>query len=159
MFALQSMGPELVKALLQGVIALAITYLAVRWALTRYKTEKTWERRLTAYADIVSALSEMRLVAGRSADDIEGMGEHGETTDAELVRRYRAARRNFEGASALAHLLLPEKTASLMVNLDRELRAIDEPDRWTAFNLEYSLLDDALHELIADGRKQLGLSK
>lgn len=148
---------ELAKVLMQGAVALLVGFFAVRWALKRYKSEKTWERRLSAYADIVSALSEMRLVVGRWADEMESGREYNQSISPEMRGRYSAARRAFEGSSALARLLLPEDTHTLITKLDQDIAAIDEPDRWTAVNIEFSLIDDALHTLTAKGRTELGL--
>ena len=39
---------ELSKLAVQFIGALVITWLAVKWALSRYKAEKTWELRMAA---------------------------------------------------------------------------------------------------------------
>ena len=43
-----NVGLELAKLAAQFFGALVVARLAVGWALRRYKTEKTWERRLAA---------------------------------------------------------------------------------------------------------------
>ena len=146
---------ELGKLVVQGSMTALVAWLAVRWALSRYKTERTWERRLTAYADVVAALDEMRLVQGRWADEIEGARQRTKASEAEHHGRYRDARRRFEGTVAVARLLLPEETATLLVTLEREIEAADHTDAWAGHNLEYSLIDDAMGELVAQGRRAL----
>jgi hypothetical protein len=152
-------GFELGKICLQAIGAMGIAWLAVRWALSRYKSEKTWERRLAAYADVVSALSEMRLVVGRWIDELESGDHVSGKSKAELQERYQGGRRRFDDALAVARLLLPKETSSALSELDGLIEGIDDPDPWKALNLQYSMLDDALHTLTLQGRAALGMSE
>lgn len=153
---LQQVAFELGKVVLQGAVTAFVAWFAVRWALSRFKVEKTWERRLGAYADVVSALDEMRLVQGRWADELEGARRRSDPSSLEHADRYRAARRRFEGTVAVARLLLPAETATLLTTLERDIEAADHSDAWAGHNLEYSLIDDAMGELVAQGRRALG---
>lgn len=146
---------ELCKVGLQGTVTAFVAWFAVRWTLSRFKVEKTWERRLGAYADVVCALDEMRLIQGRWADELEGGRQSSHTSTLEYADRYHAARRRFEGTVAVARLLLPAEAATLLTTLRREIETADHYDAWTGHNLEYSLIDDAMSELVAQGRRPL----
>jgi hypothetical protein len=150
---------ELVKLAIQAAGAIFVARLAVRWALNRYKEEKTWERQLTAYADVLAALGEMRLINGKWADEVEGGASYTPEYKQMHQERYRAARRKFDEALAVASLVLPKPTNVLLHKLDRNLAGVTYEDIWDAYNQEYSLIDDALAELTAQGRDALGFTK
>lgn len=148
---------EVAKLAVQFVGAIAVARLAVRWALSRYKDEKTWERQLTAYVEVCSALGEMRLIVGRWADEIEGAGKrYSEEFKKKSAERYSAAKRNIENAGAVARLILPPETNGVLSKLAIDLDGIDFEDPFDAYNLEYSLIDDALATLHVQGRSVLG---
>lgn len=150
---------ELVKLAIQAAGAIFVARLAVRWALNRYKEEKTWERQLAAYADVIAALGDMRLIVGRWADETEGATTYTDEYKNLHKDRYRAAKRKFEEALAVASLILPKDTHSLLHKLDMDIEKITYDDIWDAYNQEYSLIDDALAELTTQGRDALGFTK
>jgi hypothetical protein len=49
---------EVIKLIVQFSGALIIARLTVQWALGRFKTEKSWERQTTAFAEILASLRE-----------------------------------------------------------------------------------------------------
>jgi hypothetical protein len=149
---------ELAKLTLQLLGALIVARLAVKWALNRYKSERTWERQLSAYADAVTAVSEMRLVVGRWLDDEMEDKSDSEERKAEHEQRYRLARRRLEEGLAAAVLILPNRTADglkqLMIDIDNAPRAETYFDHLEG---QYSLLNQASNKLIEQGRLNLGL--
>lgn len=149
---------ELVKLALQLSGALIVARLAVKWALNRYKSEKTWERQLSAYADAVTAVSEMRLVVGRWIDDEIENKQASDEHDAEHAQRYRSARRRLEEGLAAAVLILPNRTSGalkqLMIDMDNAPRAENYLDHLEG---QYTLLNKAANEVTEQGRQNLGL--
>ena len=147
---------EVCKLIAQFFGAFLIARLAVRWALRRYKSEKTWERQLSAYVDAVTALSEMRQVVGSWSDEVL---EHRSTTpehDAELRDRYQKSKRRLDEGVAAALLLLPKDTAKLLSGLEREIqRSREGYDQLLDLDSQYEVLDKALKRLIAEGRRVL----
>jgi hypothetical protein len=145
------------KLATQLVGAILVTWLAVGWALRRYKAEKTWERRLAAYVDAVSALSEMRLVVGAWIDEIEESRESAPEATARQIQRYRSAHRRLEEGAAAALLLLPRDTTDLLNGLDRKIEKarrgeIEHDD----LESEYAVLSDVLKRITELGRADLG---
>jgi hypothetical protein len=150
---------ESAKLLLQFAGALVIARLAVNWALSRYKSEKTWERRLSAYVDAVTAISEMRLVTARWYDEIL---EHREPTEENRnirQERYQKARRRLDDGIAAARLLLANSTADALEDLERKLeRNGNQGDLVEALDNEIGHLTEALNLLIEQGRRSLAIS-
>lgn len=146
---------ECVKLAAQAITALAVARFAVRWALSRFKQEKVWERRLSAQADILVALAEMRRLYGRWIDEIETRRAASEEVDREHRDRYRAAVRKLEEAIPLAQLLLPEATNQILINLERDRENIYTGDQYRDYDAEYGLLDGAINALVQHGRELL----
>ena len=150
-------GFELAKLTLQALGAIFVARLAVRWALSRYKEEKTWERRLAAYAEVVAALSEMRFIVGKWIDEIEGHSRNDPTQDS-YSERYKNAIRKFEEGTAISSLILESETRGTLTKLENDLDNVNDPDPYDGYSSMYSLIDDALVELTAQGRASLDLS-
>lgn len=148
---------EAIKLSAQFIGALVVARLAVNWALRRYKSEKTWERRLAAYVDAVAALSEMRLVVGRWMDEIENRREPSVEVTAKQRDRYQSARRRLEERMAAALMLLPGETADLLSGLGRKIeKAHQGEDEHTDLDAEYVVLSGTLSSVIELGRANLG---
>lgn len=148
---------EWIKLGLQLVGALVVARLTVRWALSRYKAEKTWERRFGSYVEAITALSEMRLVVGQWIDAIEEQRALPWETQQQERARYDDAKRKLDEATAAALLLLPESSSDLLKRVELDVaNAKGTKDRWTDLNKEYSILEDALTDLITLGRENVG---
>ena len=148
---------ELCKLALQAGGAIFVARLAVRWALARYKEEKTWERQLAAYVDVCTALGDMRLIIGKWADQEEGVVNYSEDFQSRMGERYHAAKKNMENTVAVASLILPRETHNLLHQLEIDLEKVKCPeDRYEEYNAKYLLIDDALVALTKQGRQALG---
>lgn len=141
-------------ALAQFLGALLIAWAAVQWALSRYKSEKTWERQLTALTEAVVALSEMRTLVGRWYDEALLRRDPPEEESERQAADYRqAVRRLREGVSA-AQLVLPKAVADKLTRLIAELESSKRGDCYEeALDNEYSVINRALNDLLVDGRK------
>jgi hypothetical protein len=148
---------EIIKLCIQLGGALLIARLAVSWALNRYKSEKAWERKLAAYVDAVTALSEMKLVVGRWIDELEESRSTSPDWDTMQYNRYQSARRRLEEGVATALLLLPEKTTDLLTGLNRSIESCrGGQDQLLDLEEEYGVLSQTLKQVIEVGRENLG---
>ena len=53
---------DILKLAIQGIGALLIAHLTVHWAIQTFKSQKSWERDATTYAELVAALREMKRI-------------------------------------------------------------------------------------------------
>ncbi|WP_144223624.1 hypothetical protein [Mesorhizobium amorphae] len=153
---------EAVKLLLQFCGALYIAWRTVRWALRRYKDEKHWERKLTAYSELTTALATLlNIVAEWEDQEITSRPPHGFTAEA-LRDSYWSARQKLEEARSTAMLLLPAKIADLLDDLVTALARndVDESHRHEVEQLdkEWKLVKDARDAIVAIGKGDLQLS-
>lgn len=151
----ETLAWEFAKLAAQALTALVVARLAVRWALSRFKQEKVWERRLSAQVDILVALAEMRRVYGRWIDELETHRSADKEADREHRDRYRAAARKLEEAMPLAQLLLPLEVSSALHQLEQDRENLCTGEQYDDYNKQYSLLDDAIAELVQNGRQLL----
>lgn len=148
---------EAVKLALQFLGALAIARLTVTWALRRYKAEKSWERRLAAYVDVVTAIGEMQHVIRRWMTDVEEHRDPSEDWNKAQRERYQAARRRLDEGAAAASLILSRETTATLSALRRDLEnAPDRHDYYKSLEHDYDLLAKALKSVVEQGRGSLG---
>jgi hypothetical protein len=148
---------ETIKLVIQFGGAMLIAKLAVSWALKRYKSEKAWERKLAAYVDAVTVLSEMKLVVGRWIDELEQRRSASTDWDEMQYKRYQSARRRLDEGFATALLLLPAKTTDVLTELDRSIDSCKQGyDQYLDLENEYHVLSQALKRVIEFGRENLG---
>lgn len=149
---------ETIKLAAQLAGALLVAWLAVRWALQRYKREKAWERRLQTYADIVQVLGDMISIQLRWIDELEGQGRFSEEYRAKLSERYQTARFKLDEVRSHAMLLLPDETNGtirwLYASMD-QAPTNDGPYEYHSTVQES--LNYALVEILEQGRKTLGV--
>lgn len=146
---------ETIKLLAQAALAAGVAYFAVRWALSRFKREKTWERRLSAYADAVAAMSEILFILGLWMEAIENNREHNEKIREDQISKYKDATARLRDSTAIARLIQPNETYQMLHTLEMDIENITECDAHTAYCLEYSLIEDALVQLTNQGRASL----
>jgi hypothetical protein len=149
---------ESIKLVAQLVGALVVARLAVEWALRRFKKEKSWEKRLQAYTDVILAIGEMLAVKKALLEEIEQMFVWSASYKDELNRRYQISRIKLEESRAMASLLLPDETAATIRWLFSSLEQIPEdiaPDqRHSEFIASLSTASD---KILEQGRKSLGV--
>ncbi|OQP86009.1 hypothetical protein BTR14_13075 [Rhizobium rhizosphaerae] len=145
---------ELIRLAAQLVGAIFVAKLAVQWALLRFKSEKSWERQVTAIVDVVTAMGAMKRVSKRWLDDFYSDSNTTEPYMAQLRALHREAELKLEQVSAAARLILPEKLANHIELTERKLRSIDDcPNYEEMLILELEILDNRSEELITMGRE------
>ncbi len=149
---------ELIKLIAQLGGALLIAWLAVRWALQRYKKEKSWEKRLQAYTDVILAIGEMLTVHQSWLQEIEEGFAWTSEFKAGLSRRYQISRGKLDEARAMASLLLPDDTAATLRSLISALEQIPEDISAHQRHSEaIEKLSVAIEKIVTQGRTSLGV--
>jgi hypothetical protein len=132
-----------------------IGWLAVRWALGRYKREKMWEHRLTAYTKAVAAVGEMLVISSHHLADAEQRVERTKEYQNLMTARFRAAKAEFQQSIAISRLTLPAETYDTLVKLDRDLHSNDGDTLQELYDGEVALLRRALDQIVGQGRSAL----
>jgi len=151
---------EGLKLAVQAIVALGVARLTVVWALSRYKAEKVWERRLGAHADLVTALGEMRRINGAWMIEEEEGRELTEDFRQIQSKRYGDASRKVQEVSAVARLLLDKSTITLLDEMENGLaEARSSLSYWEHLDADGYVLRVALDSLISDGRSTLSIDR
>ncbi|MEQ8446927.1 MAG: hypothetical protein RIB57_13665 [Pelagibacterium sp.] len=148
---------ELLRLAAQFCGALFIAWMTVNWALGRYKREKLWERRLSAYTDLLAALDRMHYVLGQWELEELKVKSATPAQGEELRKRYQEAHRSLEEAWGVAQLLLSPEIAKLLASLDTDVRnAKYKAESWMeAIGEEWVILQKARATILEAGRKDL----
>ncbi|MBY5374597.1 hypothetical protein ELG72_28055 (plasmid) [Rhizobium leguminosarum] len=150
---------ELAKFIIQFIGALLIAKLTVNWALDRFKSEKFWERRLSAYGEIISSLTEIRSALDERIDDFKEEPELTPEDEERIAQRAHKAMIRLGDIHATAALLLPRETELTLTRFGEQLQRITED----ASGLETSTLDrhalviETLDKINLQARSSLGI--
>ncbi|MEQ1405653.1 hypothetical protein ABK249_11980 [Neorhizobium sp. Rsf11] len=156
-----TVGFEAAKLSMQFAGALFIAWRTVRWALRRYKDEKHWERRLSAYSELTTALGTLlNILAEWEDQELTERGPRGATTE-ELRASYWGARKKLEEAHSTAMLLLSQVVANKIQKLVQDLAKNDDGDHDAFIDKidgEWKLVLAARDEIVAIGRNDLQIT-
>jgi len=139
---------ELIKLGLQFAGALAIARLTVTWALSRFKTEKAWERKIASMAEVLSALREMVRVLSIQEDRHLRHAEDNEEYENKLRERWQAAKLKFEAVSAVAILILPQEAADRIQHLEDKLANAKHESWFDEIQHDYAAVAECMTWLI-----------
>lgn len=150
---------EVFKLVAQFVGALIIARQAVKWALGRYKSEKIWERRMSAYTDLLVSLAQMDQVLGLwELDALSVPLNLSDEEEADILRRYNGARQSIEEAWGAAQIILPDDVATMLASFSTDIdnaRHRGRHDRMEAIGEEWVILQKARNKIVAAAKKDL----
>lgn len=143
-------------ALLSLGVTVALAIYGVRAALATFKAQRTWERRVDAYADLLERIAQIQLACGVLSDRLEDQPLMGHREERDALYD---AHSEYNRARTIADLLLPgvakDSLHKLTVRLEQTSRA-DAGDLWNYLADLYICADNAKGELTIEGAKQLG---
>ncbi|MBD8065627.1 hypothetical protein IC608_09075 [Devosia sp. PTR5] len=142
---------------MQFLGAIAVAWLAVRWALGRYKSEKLWERRTAALFDLLTAVAEVQRVNSEWLLQELVRHDFNSTYAERLSSAYWSAKQRIDEVASIADILLPEARdaiSDLRAVLDRD-GTPDDPYQELLEERDVALLK-ARKSLIEIGRARIG---
>lgn len=147
---------EVAKMAAQFAGATLIAWLAVRWALGRYKTEKAWDRRATEIFGILDTLTDLEDLVG---DWLEEEIQNAKPADdgGRGRARFEAARARIRQAAAISRVVLPERFEKLFQELSNSLDYSPEDDYAAAYQLELSAIRKVRDEIATYGKVTMRL--
>lgn len=148
----QSLAIEIGKIVAPLLVTAGIAWFTVTAALRRFKIERRWERRVDAYANLMTALRRLQLVLGRWQD---GMERHRGLEDERARKAFDDAHHAFEHAHGIAELLLSSEVLAQLRNLSIALDKIQGHVPWAEVNKAYGINEEVLISLRAAGRTSL----
>lgn len=132
-----------------------IAWLAVRWAISRFKLEKSWENQLSVYTRTVAAIGEMRTINLIRLNDIEEHVDRTEEYNVHLNDRYRVAQQEFDHCVAISRLILSEEAHRAFATLQRDVRRFDANDIHSFYDGITDILSNGMDAIVEQGRLAL----
>lgn len=132
-----------------------IAWLAVRWAVAKFKQEKTWEQKLQIYSRILAAIREMQFVNDQWIAETARRFERDPKDSEALTARYRAAKRDLNECIAIASLVLPDATHQALVTLRDEIEHFRDEDAFLTYDGVGAIMKRAQTEIAELGRSEL----
>ncbi|EKU74294.1 MULTISPECIES: hypothetical protein [Sphingobium] len=148
---------ELLKILGQGVVAAFVSWVAIFFALSRYKSEKIYDRVLGIYTDAIALVSEMAEVTIEQRVKRD-MGKLSDQENSAFDERYRVAADRLKGIRAVASILAPP-AANTMEELIQTLQRLDHNRDLSSLAQQFERVKAfglAQERLVAHGQESLG---
>jgi len=144
----RSFWGETFKLLAQLGGAILIARWTVKWALGRFKSEKTWERELGVMVDLVRNLAELRRLAFIHRGQVGAPIPLGEELVKDLLERARQQSADRDSLSAAVRLMMPRDAGPVVDRLDSRLKKagvyMKDGDHVAYWTEQVDALDEAI---------------
>jgi len=152
---------ELLLKTLPGIVtAILASYLAAKWSLRKFYSEKWWQRKEKAYTEIIDALYDLiQYCAIRKEDYGGGTGYSGDK-DKEFAERYSQAFWKIKKATDIGAFVVSSKAANILKELrDKPKLEWDKNPSWDIYHQDYEYYKDALNKIVQVAKKDLKANK
>lgn len=143
-------------------VTIGLALWAILAALSTYKKQQLWDRKLSALSEVVAALAAMRRLNQqwlKEFDEDSGTSGANEAINEEHAKRYRESEWKLRETATTARLLwpdgVPEILGTLELALDDADVLVDLGDYREAIQAETKAIDDAIDSLVAIGQKHV----
>ena len=151
---------ESLLKILPGIItAIIASYLAAKWSMRKFYSEKWWERKEKAYTEIIDALYDLLRYCEIQKEDY-GQG-HGYPKDRmkELGERYSQAAWKIKKATDIGAVVVsPEAQRALKELREKPQLEWHENPPWEIYEQDYGYYRDTLEKIVEIARKDLKAS-
>jgi hypothetical protein len=146
----------LVTALPGIITAILASYLAARWSLKRYYSEKWWERKERAYEEIIEALYDILQYCEIEKEDYGGGTGYPEEKMKELQEKYTRAFWKIKKATDIGAFVLSRKAEIILKELrNRPALKWEENPPWDIYEQDYRWYQDTLRKVVDVARREL----
>lgn len=152
--------PPTVQVLLQALtglfIALITSWVTVRLSLRRFRAEKQWERKVTAYERLIEALHRSKKFSSEHLDAIYKGRDLPEDRDKELRALSNEARIEIQRAADIGTLTLSEAALKIISKYESELESTDGIIMWHDYlEHDYLTTNKCLQALLEEAKRDL----
>lgn len=149
---------EIIKFLAQGAIAVLGAFLAAHLSMRRFRSEKWWERKASAYSELVEALHHMKWYPSEHIDAAIENRELPEEDKDDYWKKYKDARRNVWKIADSASFLVSPKVNEAIVEMERELGEARTAEWWLEHaEQQYAAIQKCLDQVKGLARQELGV--
>ena len=150
---------QLLSSLVSGlIIAVLTSYLTVKLALRRFRTEKWWERKAEAYSRIVEALHALMEYAAAMSSASEEDRNLSDEHRNELEDIYKSANFDLRKATGIGAFIISDEVAALLSQLESRPRLDRRQNApWDVYDDDVASYKQTLEQLRHLAKKDLGV--
>jgi len=150
----------ILKALPGVVTAIIASYLAAKWSMRKFYSEKWWERKEHAYVEIIDALYDLVQYCEIQKNDYgEGTG-YTEEKEKEFRKRYNQAYWKIKKATDIGTFVVSSEAEAVLKELrNRPKLAWEENPPWDIYEQDYKYHRDALNKIVRLAKEDLKANK
>jgi hypothetical protein len=141
-----------------GIISAIIgSYLAAKWSLKKFYSEKWWDRKDQAYTEIIGALYDVIQYCEILKEDYgQGTG-YSKEKQSELAANYTAAYWKIKRATDIGAFVISESAQEILKELSERPRLEwEENPPWEIYEADYEAHQKALSRIVKIAKADLG---
>ena len=152
---------EFLLKTLPGIIAAILaSYLAAKWSLRKFYSEKWWQRKENAYVEIIDALYDIIQYCEIRKEDYGGGTDYSEDQEKNFAERYSQAFWKIKKVTDIGAFVVSSKAAIILKELrDRPKLEWDKDPPWEIFQQDYEYYKDALNNIVKVAKEDLKANK
>lgn len=149
---------EILKLLLQALISVGAAFLAAWMATRRFRDEKWWEKKVTAYGELVDALHRMKWPASENIDAVIENRDVSDEDNEILWQEFKQARRNVWRIAESSSFLISSEVLSAVQTMEQALSSARNAQSWfDHLNEQYGAVNTCVNKIKEIGAKELGI--
>jgi len=146
----------LTETLATIAIAVISSWITVQLSLSKFRSERWWEKKVEAYERIIEAFHNSKKFASEHMSAEEEGREVSEVRTVELRKLAREARDEILKASDMGSFILSEKALKILARYKSESENISRQQSWHDCLADgWSIADRHMKEFIAEARRDL----
>lgn len=147
---------EIVKLVVQFLGAALISWLAVKLAISRYKSEKSWERQIEAYVGIIKSLTELSILKRKMLGNHEANREQSEQETKDFDNKYQENRLKIIEYIAIAKICLPKEISKYFSEIYEEMeKSRDYDDHYIDLYSDLKIVESHIEKMTIYAQKAL----
>jgi hypothetical protein len=152
------MDIEIGKFILQATISVGGAFLAAHLATKKFRSEKWWERKATAYSELIAALHNMKWPAGEHLDAGFQDREIPKEDSNRMWEEFKTARKNIWRIADSSSFLISEDVTKAVQEMERGLSTARSAQSWFEhLDEQYASVSKCLERIKQIGKADLGV--
>ncbi|WP_375463734.1 hypothetical protein [uncultured Methylobacterium sp.] len=155
----ETVASNLISSFAVGIVFGATAAYFTTWlAFKRYKLEKWWDKKASAYEAILNNLFEFMFFFEKSLEAHMTDREPSQAVKDELQKKSEEAHRSLRKAAKIGSFVISDKAENFLVILERKLDKAIESQVWYDFiDSSFDAATNALDDLRDEARRDLSL--
>ncbi len=152
---------EFLLKVLPGIFtAIFASYLAAKWSLRKFYSEKWWERKDHAYVEIIDALYDLIQYCEIKQDDYGQGAGYSKEKETEFRQRYNQAYWKIKKVTDIGAFVVSPQAETILKELrDRPRLEWNENPPWEIYEQDYKYYRDALNKIVQVAKDDLNANK